>query len=62
MFNRHFSPSTIKALAAKGIVVTGIQATPAFPGDVYHTGTAYLLNDNGTGKVRSFMEVLELAK
>ena len=61
MFNRNFSTKTVKALAAKGIAIVGAQAVPAFEGDVYFSGVAYMLDDNGTGRLRTFTEVLAIA-
>ena len=61
MFNRNFSTKTVKALAAKGIAIVGSQAVAAFEGDVYFSGVAYMLDDNGTGRLRTFTEVLALA-
>lgn len=54
-FARDFSKATIKNLSLKGIVIVGSQAT--MEGDVL-----YLLDDNGTGRMRTFSQVLELAK
>lgn len=45
-----FSRKTLKALSKKGISLVGLQ------------GDFYVLNDNGTCKVRTFSQVLELAK
>lgn len=59
---KDFSAKTIKALATKGIRIIGIQAVPAFEGDVYFTGTAYRLDDNGTGRVHTHREVLATAE
>lgn len=59
---RDFSAKTRKALAARNIAIVGIQAVPAFEGDVYFTGTAYMLTINGVGCLRSFREVLTLAE
>jgi hypothetical protein len=56
-----FSAATRAALARKGITITRTQAIPGFEGDRYFSGTAYVLNDNGTQRVRSFNEVLTLS-
>ena len=58
---RDFSAAVRKALAVRGITIVGAQAAPAFEGDVYFSGTAYVLNDNGTHRVRTFSQVLALA-
>lgn len=54
----HFSKSTLNKLAKAGITLVGIQGIPGpYGGEV-----AYILNDNGTHRVRRFAEVLALAK
>jgi hypothetical protein len=60
---RDFSKATQKSLKAKGIEFMGLQAYRV----EYENGSwgyerAYKLNDNGTAKVRTFLEVLEMAK
>jgi hypothetical protein len=59
-----FSKSTLRSLAAKGISLVGITLLPdngsAMPFANGERG--YLLNDNGCGIVRTFGQVLELAK
>ena len=45
-----FSYKTLRSLLRKGISLIGLQ------------GDAYVLNDNGTCKVRTFSEVLEMAR
>lgn len=52
---RSFNAATLRALSAKGIRVLGPVALVE-PGD-----SAWRLDDNGTGKVRRFLEVLALA-
>ncbi len=59
---RDFSKKAIKTLAKKGIKIYGLQACEAFEGDKYFTGTSYQVNDNGTGRILSFSEVLKLAE
>ena len=54
----HFSKRTLRSLASKGIFLTRSQAVPAFAGDQYFQGTAYLLSD---GRLRSYLEVLAIA-
>lgn len=56
-----FSASTRRALLSKGIAIVGTQAVPAFDGDRYFSGRAYMLAINGCGCLRSFREVLTLA-
>jgi hypothetical protein len=58
---RDFSPTTLKALARKGIRVIGMQAAPAYAGDETFSGRAYRLDDNGCCRIRSHAEVMALA-
>lgn len=54
----HFSKSTLNKLARKGITLVGLQGIPGpYGGEI-----AYILNDNGTHRVRRFAEVMDLAK
>lgn len=59
---RDFSAATRKALAVRNIAIVGAQAVPAFEGDAYFSGTAYMLSIAGVGCLRSFYEVLALAE
>lgn len=59
---RDFSSLTRKALAARGIFVTGAQAAPAYEGDTTFSGKVYRLDDNGCSKMRTHAQVLELAQ
>ena len=54
---KDFSKATLNALARKGIYVIGSFCINAQTGEV-----AYQLSGNGTGKVRSFIDVLAIAK
>lgn len=56
-----FSKKTMRQLAAKGISLVGLQATPAFEGDQYFSDTAYQLVWNGTGFIRTYSQVIVLA-
>lgn len=58
----HFGAKAIKALAKKGITITGMQALPDQTGSFLNSETGYILNDNGTAKVRTYLQVRELAK
>jgi hypothetical protein len=57
----HFNARTLRALTRQGIRLVGIQAAPAFDGDLYFTGTAYVLDVCGECRIRSYGEVLALA-
>lgn len=58
----HFDKNTVKALGAKGIKIIGITAIPDEKGSFLNSQTGYCLDDNGTHKIRLYMEVLELSK
>lgn len=59
---KDFSKKTISALTRKGITLIGLTMIPGTGDLPWATGeTAYILNDNGTQRVRSFAQVLELA-
>ena len=63
MFTRHFNAKTIKALAKKGISITGLTAIPDMSSDMPYANaeTGYIINDNGTGKVWTFRQVMNAA-
>lgn len=56
----HFSAKVRRALLKQGVVLTGLQAVPAFDGDRYFSATAYVVADNDTGRVLSYAEVMRL--
>jgi hypothetical protein len=57
-----FSAKTRNTLARKGIRVIGSTAVGADASDRYYSATAYVLDDNGTHRVRTFRDVLALAE
>lgn len=59
---KDFSRKTLTALGRKGITLIGLTVIPG-QGDLpFATSeTGYILNDNGTSRVRTFREVLEMA-
>ena len=59
-----FSKKTIAALARKGIRLIGLQAIPdmSSPMPFANATRGYIIDDNGTGRVLTFNEILELAK
>lgn len=59
---RDFSRATIKTLAKRGVRVIGTQAIPAYEGDRYFSGVAYVLDVSGTSAVRTHAQVLDMAK
>jgi hypothetical protein len=58
----HFNKTTLKGLTSKGIRIASMTYIPGNDGKFANGFTGYILDDNGTGRVRSFLEVLELAK
>lgn len=59
---RHFGRATVKALARKGIRVTGLQGLPGPDGTFFNSETGYLMDDNGCGRVWTFADVQAAAK
>ena len=61
---KDFSKKTLAALARKGISLVGLTVIPDMSSDMpFANGSrGYQLNDNGCHRIRSFSEVLELAK
>jgi hypothetical protein len=57
----HFSKKTLKALEKKGITIHSATWTPGYDGSYANGFTCYMLDDNGTGRMRSFIEVLDIA-
>ena len=59
-----FSKKTVSALARKGIRLYGLTVIPNNASNMpFATGErGYLVDDNGTGKVWNFMQVMEAAK
>lgn len=63
-FDKDFRPATIKKLREKGITIIGLQAIPDMSSEMpwANASTGYILNDNGTSKVRTFSQVLMMAE
>lgn len=58
-----FSKKTLAALARKGIFLIGLTVIPGNGDLPFASGDrGYCLNDNGCHRVRSFSEVLEIAR
>lgn len=57
-----FSRKTIAALARKGITIVGLQAIPDMASAMPYANATrgYVVNDNGTGRVLTFSEVMAL--
>lgn len=61
-FSSDFSRATVSSLSRKGIEIVGKTYLPGSGDLPYSTGeTGYILNDNGTQRVRRFQEVIEAA-
>ena len=60
---RHFGAAVVKALTKRGVEITGIQALPdmASPMPMANAETGYVVNDNGTGRVLRYADVLRAA-
>ncbi len=58
----HFSAATRRALARKGVSVYGLQALPDTSGSFLNSSTGYLVNDNGTGRVWTFAQIMGAAQ
>ena len=61
-YSKHFSKSTVNALAKKGVTIIGATAIPAFLGDEYFSGTGYKLDAAGTHIIRDYFQVVTMAK
>lgn len=59
-----FSKSTLNKLARKGMFLIGLQAIPDMSSDMPYANAqrGYVINDNGTSRVLTFLEVMEIAK
>lgn len=60
-FSRDFSKKVIAQLSKKGVSIIGKQAIAAFDGDVYFSGTAYILDAAGTQILRRASQVETMA-
>ena len=59
---KDFSAAVRRTLAKKSIIVTGSTWLPASGGDYANGERGYMLNDNGTSKIRNGSQVIEIAK
>lgn len=58
---KDFSVIERRSLLAHGIRIVGATAIPAFDGDVYFSGRAYMLDIGGCSCLRSYAEVRAMA-
>lgn len=58
----HFGLRTVKKLDKKGIRIIGLTSIPDEKGSFLNSTTGYTVDDNGTGRVLSFLELSERAK
>lgn len=61
IIRRHFAAKTTRALKAKGVVILSSTFIPDASGDYTRGETAYNVDDNGCGRVWTFLEVLKKA-
>jgi hypothetical protein len=59
--SKDFSAKTLSALSKKGVSVIGSQAVPAFEGDQYFSGVAYILDAQGRQLLRTHSQVIVMA-
>lgn len=59
---KDFSRKTLAGLGEKGISVIGATFVPGPSGSYLDGERAYSLDDNGTHRLRAFLEVLTLAE
>lgn len=59
--SRDFSVKTIRALAKKWVQVVSKTWLPGPDGSFANGETGYLIDDNGTGRMKTFLEVLKIA-
>lgn len=62
ILSRHFSSSTIRSLAKKGIRIIGVQMVPGAGDMPWATAeVAYQVDDNSTGRVLTHGDLVALA-
>jgi len=59
---KDFSKATLAKLRARGIRVVGSTWLPDERGGFANGERGYLLDDNGTGKVRTLMQVIRMVE
>lgn len=60
----HFGSKTVRALSKLGVSVVGLTVIPDNASDLpcANGDTGYIVNDNGTGRVLRFLDVLALSR
>ena len=58
---RYFKLATLRALAKRGIQVVGSTWAPGSDGSFANGQTVCMLDDNGTQRVRSYLDTLAIA-
>lgn len=58
---RHFDAATLRKLEKRGVRVLSSTFIPDASGDYTRGETAYNIDDNGCGRVWTFLEVLKAA-
>ena len=56
----HFSKKTLKRLASLNIFLVGMQACPDENGSYLNSHTGYLISDNETGRLLTYLEVIAI--
>lgn len=59
---RHFGRKTVSSLARKGVRIIGLQAIPDERGSFLNSTTGYVVDDRGTGRVWTYLQVTEAAR
>jgi hypothetical protein len=59
-YSKDFSKQVVKTLAAFGIKIVGATFLPDATGNFANGETGYNVNDNGTGKVWTYMQVVKM--
>lgn len=57
-----FGKRIVNKLAKKGIVFNSVQMLPGDDGSFANGETGYYVSDNGTGRMFTALQILELAK
>ena len=61
-YEKHFSRPTIVMLRKKGISIIGATWLPGEDGSYANGETGYELNNNGQHQIRTYLQVIDMAK
>lgn len=59
---RHFKAATLRNLSKKGLFIVGMTTIPGEDGSFATGSTGYQIWDGQTGRIITFLQVLEMAK